>query len=75
MISNEDDMGRPTVFLKKTQSMHEGRNISFLKEGDEGSSPKFDIVRKLPTPLTIGGTAQRGNHYIFQCDLDQWDLS
>ena len=41
---------------------------------DTASFPKSDIVRKLPQPKVIGGSARRSTQLVFKCNLIRWNL-
>ena len=41
---------------------------------DTASFPKSDIVRKLPQPKIIGGSARRSAQLSFKCNLSEWNL-
>ena len=41
---------------------------------DTASFPKSDIVRKLPQPKIIGGSARRSAQLSSKCNLSEWNL-
>ena len=41
---------------------------------DEGVIPRGDVLKKLPTPQKLGGTARREQKFIFPCSIDKWDV-
>ncbi|KAF3837713.1 hypothetical protein F7725_009481 [Dissostichus mawsoni] len=45
-----------------------------VKENDEGVIPRGDVLKKLPTPQKLGGTARREYKFTFPCSIDKWDV-
>lgn len=45
-----------------------------FKENDVGSVPLKDVLKKLPKPQKVGGTARREQQLIFPCNLDGWNV-
>ncbi len=52
----------------------DGKPIFTFKENDEGVIPRGDVLKKLPTPQKLGGTARREQKFIFPCSIDKWDV-
>ncbi len=52
----------------------DGKHIFTFKENDEGVIPRGDVLKKLPTPQKLGGTARREQKFIFPCSIDKWDV-
>lgn len=38
-----------------------------FKSMDEGTSPREDVVKKLPRPITVGATARWEKQLVFPC--------
>ncbi len=53
----------------------DGKPIFTFKENDEGVIPRGDVLKKLPTPQKLGGTARREQKFIFPCSIDSGMLS
>lgn len=45
-----------------------------LKSMDEGTFPREDVLKKLPKPMTVGGTARREKQLVFPCSLEKWNV-
>ncbi|KAA0721776.1 hypothetical protein E1301_Tti014251 [Triplophysa tibetana] len=52
----------------------DGKSIFTFKENDEGVIPRGDVLKKLPTPHKLGGTARREQKFIFPCSIEKWDV-
>ncbi len=52
----------------------DGKPIFTFKENDEGVIPRGDVLKKLPTPQKLGGTARREQKFIYPCSIDKWDV-
>jgi len=50
-----------------------GKPIFTFKEND-GVIPRVDVLKKLPTPQKLGGTARREQKFIFPCRIDKWNV-
>lgn len=62
-------------FLRKScKKSKDGKPIFTFKENDEGVIPINDVLKKLPTPQKLGGTARREHKFIFPCSIDKWDV-
>ncbi len=53
----------------------DGKPIFTFKENDEGVIPRGDVLKKLPTPQNLGGTARREQKFIFPGSIDKWDVT
>ena len=63
------------VFLKRISSRVDiGPPRFVLNDGDEASFAREDILKKLPVPKYVGGTARCENQFIFKVDLSSWNL-
>ncbi|KAI4826426.1 hypothetical protein KUCAC02_029874, partial [Chaenocephalus aceratus] len=62
-------------FLKQScKRSVDGKPIFTFRENDEGVIPRGDVLKKLPTPQTLGGTARREYKFTFPCSIDKWDV-
>jgi len=62
-------------FLRQSyKKSGDGKPIFTFKENDEGVIPRGDVLKKLPTPQKLGGTARREQKFIFPCSIDKWDV-
>ena len=53
-------------FLKKSSKRSaDGKPIFTFRENDEGVIPRGDVLKKLPTPQKLGGTARREHKFTF----------
>ena len=50
------------------------KRFIFVPESRVYLFPKKDIVRKLPMPKSLGGSARRSCQLQFSCDLQKWGL-
>ena len=62
------------VFLRREFSRHQTISTFMINDKDEASFPKKDIIRKLPEPQQLGGTARRAGKFTFPCDFTRWDF-
>lgn len=63
-----------TKFLKQSCKRSVDRKPIFtFRENDEVVIPRGDVLKKLPTPQKLGGTARREHKFIFLCSIDKWD--
>ena len=64
------------IFLRKAPgSSHDERIFFLYKLDDECAFPKEDVVKKLPSPTTVGGTARCQKRFTFPCSLDEWNIA
>ena len=54
-----DDDGDKVCLLETLSLCVDGNPIFTFKENDEGVIPRGDVLKKLPTPHKLGGTARR----------------
>ena len=59
---------------KKTKRSVDGKPIFTFKDNDEGVFPRGDVVKRLPTPKKLGGTARREEKFIFPCSINKWNV-
>lgn len=45
-----------------------------FKSMDEGTFLREDIKKKLPKPITVGGTARWEKLLIFPCNREEWNV-
>lgn len=75
VIENTDGDELEGSFMRKGKTdPFLGKPMFFFKFKDECSFPKEDVVRKLPKPTTVGGTARKAKHFVFPCSLDMWHI-
>jgi len=60
-----------TKFLNQScKRSVDGKPIFTFRVNDEGG----DVLKKLPTPQKLGGTARREHKFPFPCSTDKWDV-
>lgn len=60
-------------FLKQScKRSVDGKPIFTFREYVEGVIPRGDVLKKLPTPQKLGGTARREHKFTFPCSNDKW---
>ena len=76
MVENvEGDEKRSVQFLKQScKRSVDGKPIFTFSENDEGVIPRDYVLKKLPTPQKLGGTARREHTFTFPCSIDTWDV-
>ncbi|XP_041377445.1 uncharacterized protein LOC121389863 [Gigantopelta aegis] len=62
------------VFLKREFSRQQTTPTFCINNNDNASFPKNDIIKKLPAPKQLGGTARRAGKFSFPCDFTLWDF-
>ncbi|KAK6168029.1 hypothetical protein SNE40_004071 [Patella caerulea] len=62
------------VFLQREFNRNQTMPTFMINNKDEGAFPKTDIVKKLPDPIQLGGTAHRPGKLTFPCDFTRWDF-
>ena len=59
-------------FLKKSSKRSaDGKPIFTFRENDEGVIPRGDVLKKLPTPQKLGGTARREHKFTFPSGIQK----
>ena len=62
------------VFLQREFSRVQTKPTFIINESDVSSFPKNDIIKKLPVPQLLGGTARRASKLTFPCNFMRWDF-
>ena len=62
------------VFLQREFSRVQMKPTFIINESDVSSFPKNDIIKKLPVPQLLGGTARRASKLTFPCNFMRWDF-
>lgn len=62
-------------FLQRIRDSTGKKKPAFaFKKNDKGSFPRSDVLKKLPQPQRVGGTARREQQFIFPCNLDELNV-
>ena len=65
------------VFMKKIPGNRptDGKEVFIVDHDDEASFDKQDIVKRLPTPMSLSGSLRKSNQLVFPCSLERFNLS
>ena len=75
LVEKVDDADISAKFLRQScKRSVDGKPIFTFKDNDEGVIPRGDVLKKLPTPKKLGGTARREEKFIFPCSIDKWNV-
>ncbi|XP_034061484.1 uncharacterized protein LOC117539414 isoform X2 [Gymnodraco acuticeps] len=75
LVENVEGDEISAKFLKQSYKRSvDGKPIFTFRENDEGVIPRGDVLKKLPTPQKLGGTARREYKFTFPCSIDKWDV-
>uniref|UniRef100_A0A3B4XFV9 Zgc:113274 n=1 Tax=Seriola lalandi dorsalis TaxID=1841481 RepID=A0A3B4XFV9_SERLL len=62
-------------FIRRIRGITGSKKPTFaFKENNEASVPRSDVLKKLPQPQKVGGTARREQQFVFLCNLDSWNI-
>ncbi|KAF3845089.1 hypothetical protein F7725_008252 [Dissostichus mawsoni] len=71
LVENVEGDEISAKFLKQScKRSVDGKPIFTFRENDEGVIPRGDVLKKLPTPQKLGGTARREYKFTFPCSID-----
>ena len=65
-IDSVDGIEYEGVFLKKVPGRIQNDGIYIINEDDQAQFMKADVVRKLPVPSIVGGSARKDGHLKFK---------
>lgn len=75
LVENVEGDELNAKFLKKSSKRSvDGEPIFTFRENDEGVIPRGDVLKILPTPQKLGGTARREHKFVFPCSIEKWDV-
>ena len=61
------------IFLQKmSEKLQSEQSIFIINSSDQASFMRRDIVKKLPKPKIVGGSARRSCQLMFNCNLSKW---
>lgn len=69
LVEKVDDADISAKFLRQSCKRWMESPSSHLK-----TIPRGDVLRKLPTPKNLGGTARREEKFIFPCSIDKGNV-
>ena len=70
MVQNVDGDEVSATFLKQSLRYSvDGKSIFTFKENNEGIFSRGDVLRKLPKPQILGGTARREQYHPVACSV------
>ena len=75
LVEKVDDADISAKFLRQScKRSVDGKPIFTFKDNDEGVIPRGDVLKRLPTPKKLGGTARREEKFISPCSINKWNV-
>ena len=74
LVEKVDDADISSKFLRQScKRSVDGKPIFTFKDNDEGVIPRGDMLKRLPTPKKLGGTARK-EKFKFPCSINKWNV-